>query len=123
MDAMSGRGELGDQGLVADFYGLGGRAKYRTGRTGADGADWWTGGLADAADYGILDGVDGADYGILERADWGGRGGLRNPGRGGLVDWRLGERSGLWNPGRGGLGRMGRTKESWTGRTGVDEVD
>ena len=33
MDAMSERGELGDRGLVADFYGLGGRAEYRTGRT------------------------------------------------------------------------------------------
>ena len=95
MDAMSGRGQLGDWGLVADFYGLGGRAEYRTrwtgadgadsradgadsiildeadwadyktGRTRADGADWWIGGLADGADYGILDG-----------ADWGGRGGL-----------------------------------------------
>ena len=39
MDAMSGRGELGDRGLVADFYGLGGRAEYRTGRIEADGAD------------------------------------------------------------------------------------
>ena len=39
MDAMSGRGELGDWGLVADFYGLGERAEYRTKRTGADRAD------------------------------------------------------------------------------------
>ena len=40
MDAMSGRGEMGDRGLVADFYGLGGQVEYRTRRTGADGADW-----------------------------------------------------------------------------------
>ena len=39
MDAMSERGELRDRGLVADFYGLGERAEYRTEWTGADGAD------------------------------------------------------------------------------------
>ena len=39
MDAMSGRGELGDRDLVADLYGLGGRTKCTIGRTGADGAD------------------------------------------------------------------------------------
>ena len=57
MDAMSRRGKLGDWGLVADFYGVGGRAEYRTGRIGADGADnradganWWTGGVADGAE-------------------------------------------------------------------------
>ena len=120
MDAMSGRGKLGDRGLVADFYGLDGWAEYRTGRTGADGADSWednvdwqtgrtgwtllywmgrtgrTSGLADAADYGILDG-----------ADWGG-----------LVDWLTSKRGGLWNPGRGGLGRTGRT-----GRRGANGAD
>ena len=39
MDAMSGRGELEDRGLVADFYGLDERAENRSERTGADGAD------------------------------------------------------------------------------------
>ena len=53
MDAMSGRGDLGDRGLVADFYGLGKQAEYRTERTGADGAD-----------YGILDGAEGAEGGL-----------------------------------------------------------
>ena len=51
MDAMSGRGELGDQGLVADLYGLGGLGEYRTGWTGAD----W-GGLADGGGRGGLGG-------------------------------------------------------------------
>ena len=60
MDAMSGRGELGDWGLVVDFYGLGERAEYRTERTGADGAD--------GADSIILGGIqDWADWG--ERVD------------------------------------------------------
>ena len=58
MDAMSGRGELEDQGLVADFYGLGERAEYRSEQIEADGADSWTGGLADGADYRILDKAD-----------------------------------------------------------------
>ena len=96
MDAMSGRGELGDRDLVADFYGLGGRAEYRTGRTGADRTDWWIGG----------------------------RSALRNPRRnrrGGLVDWRTGWTTESWKArtgvdgadwggrgGRGGGGRMGR---------------
>ena len=57
MDAMSGRGELGDQGLVADLYGLGGRAEYRTGRTGRIRAN-----VADSR-------MDGADYGTLDGAD------------------------------------------------------
>ena len=61
MDAMSGRGELGDRGLVADFYGLGGRAEYKTRRTRADGADNQTVG-ADGADSIILDGADWAEY-------------------------------------------------------------
>ena len=80
MDAMSGRGELGDRGLVADFYGLGERAEYRTERTGADGADGADsiilGGIQDWADWGgRVDAADAADYGILDGADWGGRGG------------------------------------------------
>ena len=57
MDAMSRRGELGDRGLGADFYGLDKWAEYRIERTGADGADYRADG-ADAAEYGILDGVD-----------------------------------------------------------------
>ena len=72
MDAMSGRDELEDRGLVADFYGLGERAEYRSERTEADGADSI-----------VLDGIqDWANW-----ADWGGRSGrsgVRNPGRGGL---------------------------------------
>ena len=80
MDAMSGRGELGDRGLVADFYGLSERAEYRTERTGADGADSWAdsiilGGIHDWADWGgRADAADAADYGILDGADWGGGG-------------------------------------------------
>ena len=61
MDAMSGQGELGDQGLVADFYGLGERAEYRTERTGADRADSRADG-AEGADSIILGGIqDWAD--------------------------------------------------------------
>ena len=69
MDAMSGRGELEDRGLVADFYGLGERAEYRSERTGADGAD----SQADGADSIILGGIQ-------DWADWGGRGGLGRTG-------------------------------------------
>ena len=72
MDAMSGRGELGDWGLVADLYGLDGRAKYRTGRTGADRADY---GILDKADWGGL--ADGADC----QTGAGGRAGLSGEGR------------------------------------------
>ena len=61
MDAVTGRGELGDRGLVAAFYGRGGLGDGRTLRsteawTGRTGADWRTGR----------------------------RSGLRNPGWGGL---------------------------------------
>ena len=64
MDAMTGRGELGDRGLVAAFYGRGGLADGRTLRstdawTRRTGADW--GGLGrtrELADYGILYGAD-----------------------------------------------------------------
>ena len=56
MDAMSERGELGDRGLVADFYGLGERAEYKTERTGADGVDSWAD-VADGADSIILGGI------------------------------------------------------------------
>ena len=83
---------------MADFYGLGERAEYRSERTEADGVDnrvdganW--GGLADAADaadYEILDGADGAD--------WSGRGG------------------------RGGGGRIGSSLEGRKGRTGKPGV-
>ena len=66
MDAMSGRGELGDRGLVADFYGLGKRAEYKTERTRADGVD----NRADVADSIILGGIQ-------DWTDWGGQ-----------VDWR-----------------------------------
>ena len=97
MDAMSGWGELGDRGLVADFYGLGERAEYRTERTRADRAhsradvaDWrigWTGRTPSYwAEYRTRrTGADGADWGGLGRlahgadgANWGRRGG---PGR------------------------------------------
>ena len=47
MDAMSGRGKLEDRGLVADFYGLGEWAEYKSERTEADGAD----SQADEADW------------------------------------------------------------------------
>ena len=53
MDAMSGRGELEDRGLVVDFYGLGERAEYRSERTEADGAD----SRADGADSIVLGGL------------------------------------------------------------------
>ena len=70
MDAMTGRGELGDPGLVAAFYGRGGLADRRMllsteawmGRTGAD---WGLADVADAADYGILDGADKSRRGEL----------------------------------------------------------
>ena len=58
MDAMSGRGELEDRGLVADFYGLGERAEYRSERTEADGAD----SRVDGADSIVVGGIqDWAD--------------------------------------------------------------
>ena len=56
MNAMSGRGELGDRGLEENLYGLGGLDEihdwadwtiYMTGRTRADGAD----SRADGADW------------------------------------------------------------------------
>ena len=53
MDAMSGRGELEDRGLVADFYGLGERAEYRSEQIAADGAD----SRADGADSIVLGGI------------------------------------------------------------------
>ena len=53
MDAMSGRGELEDRGLVADFYGLGKWAEYRSKRTEADRAD----SRADGADSIVLGGI------------------------------------------------------------------
>ena len=109
MDAMSGRGELEDRGLVADFYGLGERAEYRSKQTEADGAD----SRADGADWGGLgnwrtqrtteswtgrmgqigpDRADSwtggrADYGIVDRADWGG---LERTGRRGAYWVELG---------------------------------
>ena len=101
MDAMTGRGELGDRGLVATFYGRGG--------------------LADAVEYGSLDGADAADYGILDGADWGRQGGLGRTGADG-ADWGTGRRSGcngLRNPRRGGLrqtGRIGVDGADWGGR-------
>ena len=39
MDAMSGWGELEDRGIVADFYGLGEQAEYRSEQTEVDEAD------------------------------------------------------------------------------------
>ena len=98
MDAMSRRGELGDRGLVANFYGLGERAEYKTERTGADGAD------------SQADGADGADSIILGRihdwADWGGRNGVWNSGRGGLG--RTGRRGAYGSSLRGRKGRTGK---------------
>ena len=148
MDAMSGRGKLEDWGLVADFYGLGERAEYRSEQTETDGADsivlggiqdsanwadwggkadWRTGGLADVAEYGILDGADWSGLGPTGRtqrtteswtgrtgvdgADWGGQGGLERTGR----------------TGRTGLGRMGRSGErgglGWTERIRANEAE
>ena len=58
MDAMSRRAELEDRGLVANFYGLGERAEYRSERTKADEAD----NRADGADSIVLGGIqDWAD--------------------------------------------------------------
>ena len=112
MDAMTGRGELGDRGLVAAFYGWGGLAdgqtqqttKSWTGRTRAVGAnwggwgglaDWRIGGLADAADYGILDGADWGGrgrWGRIESSLEGRKGRTGKPGAGVTADWadRLG---------------------------------
>ena len=63
---------------MAALYGRGGLVDGRVrkpgrsglGQTGANGADWRTGGPA-----------DGADYRILNGADWGRRGGLGRTGR------------------------------------------
>ena len=49
MDAMTGRGELGDRGLVAAFYGWGRLADKRTQQT----TESWTG--RTGADGGVLD--------------------------------------------------------------------
>ena len=100
MDAMTGRGELGDQGLVAALYGWGGRAgtKAWTGRTGADWggrgglADWRMGRTTES-----WTGRTGADG-----AGWGGRGGWGGLGRTG---------------GRGGGRRIGLSLEGRKGRT------
>ena len=122
MDAMSGRGELEDRGLVADFYGLGEWAEYKSKRTEADGAD--------GADSIVLGGIqDWADW-----ADWGGQGrrsgrsGVQNPRRGrlgrtgGLVDAAdatdYGILDGVDCGRRGGLGRT-----RWTGADGADGAD
>ena len=81
MDAMSGRGKLEDRGLVADFYGLGKRAEYKSERTKADGANSRVdgadsivlGGIQDWADWGGLGRIggptDAAGYEILDEAD------------------------------------------------------
>ena len=61
MDAMSGRGKLEDRSLVADFYGLGERAEYRSKRTKADGADSRVDGADSIVLGGIQDSADGAD--------------------------------------------------------------
>ena len=107
MDAMSGRGELRDRGLVADFYGLGKRAEYRTERTGANGADGADSIILDMADSIILDGADWAEYRTRRTGQNTGLGGLGQTGRtgrtGGLADWR-----------------MQRSAKSWTGRIGAD---
>ena len=66
MDAMSGRGELGDRGLVAAFYGRGGLADRRTLRS----TEAWIGRTGGLADYGIL---DGADCGRRGGLGWTGR--------------------------------------------------
>ena len=79
MDAMIGRGKLGDWDLVAAFYGRGGLADGRTLRS----TEAWTG----------RTGADGVDWGGLDR----------------LVDRQRGGQGGLRNRGRGGLGRTGRT--------------
>ena len=87
---MSGRGELGDRGLVADFYGLGERAEYRTEQTGADGADWPMGQTRRSPSY--WTGQTKAD-----EADWGRRGGLgwtRRTGRRGAYGSSLGGHKG-----------------------------
>ena len=65
MDAMSGWGELGDRGLVADLYGLDERAEYKSEQTKTDGAN----SRADGADSIVLGGIQ-------DWADWGGRGKL-----------------------------------------------
>ena len=88
---MSGQGKLEDWGLVADFYGLGEWAEYRSERTGADSI--------------VLGGIqDWANYGILDEADWGRRGGLGRT----IESWteRTGADGADWS-GRGGWGGWG----------------
>ena len=102
MDAMSGRGELGNRGLVADFYGLGEWTEYRTERTGADGADsrvdvadWQTGWTErtqrSAESWTGRTGADGAEGGIWVKLG-GRKGRTGKPGAGVPADWadRLG---------------------------------
>ena len=111
------------------YWGLLGSSYY-------DRADWWTGGrngvrnpgrgglertggLADAADYGIQDGADWGRRG----ADWGGRGGLVDGRTGGLADgadYRILDRAD-WG-GRGGGGRIGSSLEGRKGRIGKHGV-
>ena len=93
MDAMTGRGELGDRGLVAAFYGRGGLADGRTLRS----AEAWTG-------------RTGADYEIPDTADCGRWGGL------GRTGWTEADRAN-WG-GRGGRGRIGSSLEGRKGRIG-----
>ena len=62
MDAMSGRGELEDRGLVPDFYGLGEWAEYRSEWTEVDGVDSWADGVDSIVLGGIQDWADGADW-------------------------------------------------------------
>ena len=145
MDAMSGQGELGDRGLVADFYGLGERAEYKTKRTGVDGAD-------SRADWGGRGGQSGGRGGLHHTGRNIGLGGLGRTGRtaghsgrsrvrnlgwgglgrkgrtGGLAEWRT---SRLWNPGRGklvdwrtsGRGGLRNLGRGGLGQTGADEAD
>ena len=104
MDAMTGRGELGDRGLVAAFYGWGGLADGWTLRS----TEAWTG-------------RTGADWGTGRRR---GRSGLRNPRRGGLgrtgrvgANGADGADGADWG-GRDGRGRIGSSLEGHKGRTG-----
>ena len=97
MDAMSGRGELGDRGLGEDLYGLCGLGRIH---------DWvdsgGRGGLAVGAvgwSLSYSTGRTGRNIGLGGLGRTLGRTGQID----GLVDWRT-----------------GRTTESWTGRTGAE---
>ena len=138
MDAMSGRGELGDRGLVADFYGLeqmgrkvgGWGTLHHTGRNiglGGLGRTGQTGGRSRVRNPGR-----GGQGGMTDRADWGGRGGRGRRGGEGRIGLSLEGRKGrIEKPGAGvpvdwadrlGCAHLGRLASSYLRAEGIPGV-